>query len=383
MFQNDSIDFKGMDSKLTSRRILSFVLVLFIVLSAFDAEFYGVKLFLPLLPLTFLFPRANRLIVPRSYFFILPMIGVLAYGYVLRVSNGLDTTSTLRFSANLLLLSIGSRNVFLFLATMNANEQVKTFSSCGKIFFAFMFLDLISSIALSRSVFAFFDNSPETYLLGQILSTEPNWVSFYLVFFTLAASRLLGYGSITPLIASTVFQLGLNPSRIALASLLAGMAHRNSRLFILVIVAAITLYVSATLELLPRLWVYDLGPNIERNPRIFDFLFINDQIMNPTTKIFGSGFGDILHVTETMTWRENYLVSNQLWLQIFVNYGYLGVAIMLAWAVKVVVTSPRRTRTIKILLFVLLQFHNALFLPAFWVIVALIKVVDHTEKGRR
>ena len=100
-------------------------------------------------------------------------------------------------------------------------------------------------------------------------------------------------------------------------------------------------------------------------------------------KLIGSGFGNILHVTETMSWRENYLISNQLWLQIFVNYGYLGVAVMLVWMAKIVIASPKRSRSIKILLFIFLQFHNALFLPALWVIIALIGVIDHKERGTR
>lgn len=353
------------------------VLLVVLVLGAFDVQYDGIRLVYPFIPLTFLFPGARNFALTKEFRFILLALAVLTYGWVLRVVSGLETESTIRFGLNLIMLMIFSRNIFMFMSGMSNRKLIGLFGVLGYFFVFLLIIDVISELTLGRSVFSVLGGSSESYLLGQILTTEPNWLSNYLVFTTLSALILYRLNSVLPLMAAVVFQLLLNPSRIAIFALILGLARRKGQVLIVLLVSTLAVLLLIYSDLMPNSLIYDLGGDVEKNPRIYDFLFIDGQITEFRNKLIGSGFGNIYHVTSSMTWRENYFVSNQLWLHVYVNFGYVGVVAMLIWSIKVIALSPRKSLPIKALLFISLQIHNSMLLPSFWILVALVVTADN------
>jgi len=360
---------------------MSFLILLVIVLSAFNSEFFGFKIVYLLLPLTFIFP-GTKIVLTRRYYFIFPLMALLIYGFVLRDISNLETSSSVRYGINILILALFSQNVYLFVTRMSQRELRLLFARFGYAFIILLLIEVFTFFLFGQSIFIVFDITPESYSLGQLLTTEPNWLSYYLVFVMLIASRILRFSSIKPLVMATLFQLILNPSRIAIASIIGGIVQSPLRTFYIILFSSFILFILANSGLLPYTWTEDLGSNIERNPRIFDFLFINQQIMGLQEKFIGSGFGNISHYTESMTWRENYFFSNQLWLQVYVNFGLLGIFLMIFWMIRVLKSSPKKSRRLKLLLFILLQLHNAFMQPSFWVLLALIFALDDKLEGR-
>lgn len=345
------------------------ILLLVLVLSAFDVEYFGIKLVYVLIPLTFLLPGKNSMQLSRSYFFLFPLIALLVYGFILRDLNNLETNSTILFSLNLIILILFSQNIYFYLLKMNNLEIKLLLNVFGYTFFILFIIDILSALLFGRSIFSLFVPSPDNYQLGQILTTEPNWLSIYIGFIMIFSQHLYESRSILPLISATLFQLLMNPSRIAIFSIFSSML-RGRLSFIFFIVAGALFFV--VLEY----WF------VLQNPRYFDFVFIDAQITDTRERILGSGFGNIYHLTESMPWRDNYYVSNQLWLQVYINYGYAGLFLMLLYIFKIIISSPQKTRRIKLLLIFALQFHNSILMPSFWVLVALILFIDKRSEGK-
>jgi hypothetical protein len=112
---------------------------------------------------------------------------------------------------------------------------------------------------------------------------------------------------------------------------------------------------------LPHELVYDIT-NLAANPRLNDFIFILSRISG--NLLMGIGFGDILPVTSGMSWRDDYTVSNQLWLQVLINFGLLGSICIWFWIFSWIrlLRGWQKTHFIAVLLYA--QLHNNFLMPS-------------------
>lgn len=232
-----------------------------------------------------------------------------------------------------------------------------------------------------------------SYLLGQFLADEPNWISTYLVllgFYPLFVKfKEKNIRSASVVLLLMTFLTLLSGSRtgtlIAFVFFLAFYGSNKKYKFVLfftlAVVAAVAVISDIGLDVLPESYTYDILDS-DRNPRLFDSEFVLERLEGAGSYWFGDGFGPITKFTDEMTWRETYPVSNQLWLHFFVNFGFFGlVALVFAliyWMAKI----RRFFCSYYFFAFVLvLQLHNFFFKPMFGVLFMVGVIVYYAEKS--
>jgi hypothetical protein len=125
-----------------------------------------------------------------------------------------------------------------------------------------------------------------------------------------------------------------------------------------IFVIGTTFAFSEILEILPSQYVYDIL-DLNRNPRLNDYIFIFKEMQAAGELTFGAGFGPIDRYTLNMTWRENYPVSNQLWLQVLANFGFFGLTIFILLSVFFLYSASNAPTRLAIFAFMFsLQLHN-------------------------
>lgn len=315
---------------------------------------------------------------------------------VLVAKDGLDEIlPSLIFLGNFLVFALGS--FFLVTKLIAYGEAVasKLVISVLVGYCALGFMELIVYIGSGSFIFSSLAPIEDgTYLLGQFLADEPNWVSTYLImlsFYPLFVKfKEKDIGKAPAIFVLMTFATLLSGSRAGtLIVFLFFLAFygRNKRYklylsALLMFAVVATVITDVGLDILPESYTYDILDS-DRNPRLFDSEFILERLDSAGRYWVGDGFGPISKFTNEMTWRETYPVSNQLWLHFFVNFGFFGLLAITTVFVFWLFRIRKLFCFYYFLAFALvLQIHNFFFKPMFGVLLMVGVIVCYAEKGR-
>ncbi len=380
---------------------MSLIFILFLVVIPFDVGISFGIVTVKLVHLVFLFsfilPRkkVTRVVNKKLFKITLSILSLIFISSLYRVSLGYASFSSLTYLINFVVYLILSLNFYRFVLT----RRVETLYMIGvyvvSIYAVLMILDSASAL-MGKSIFALILGTDE-YKGGQLLSSEPNWVSMFLVGIFVLMIRLqtsfkLRFGLKKGSLYFSLF-IGLisNMSRSALGHLLSlyPLLRKDTKfitsLVAIVMVTLITVGLIVRpdmLNLVSEDLYYDLV-NINKNPRIYDMLFIFDALEERDALLYGIGFGDITPLTTEMSWREFYPVSNQMWLHLVGNFGIIGAGIIFILILNMVPYKNSFAALYLIFLLLVLQLHNAIFLPIPYVLIALLFGVEHVVSVRR
>jgi len=239
-----------------------------------------------------------------------------------------------------------------------------------------LFIDLIT-LPFNFSIYGKITQNND-YRFGQLFSSEPNWLTIHFITICLlffVGGRINQSRTGLPSAGAILLDLSLNGSRAAFL-LLIGVAPIILRrwvimaLFIVLLALVLPLIILGfdIIAFLPYEMTYDII-SLDKNPRINDALHIFPQL--EPNLIFGVGYGDLNTYTESMSWREEYPVVNQMWLQILGMSGISGIIFWLFIIFKLAINLKGFYRYFVLLFVLLMQLHNSMFMPIPYIAFAL------------
>ncbi len=134
-------------------------------------------------------------------------------------------------------------------------------------------------------------------------------------------------------------------------------------------------FILALIYGVPENFYYDLV-DLDRNPRLNDANLIVSPVFEAGRQFVGFGAGTLHILNETNEWR-NFTTSNVFLLNAFHEYGYVGlIVILILFIFSYTHLKVGKMKFFYILLFFMLNFHNATPAVFFWVILGTFFAVD-------
>lgn len=305
-----------------------------------------------------------------------------------------QTLAALGFSASIFLYLTAGATLLSLLRSMPAKRAESHLIATVAIYAAIAATELIHDSF--RGNF-FLPGLAENIPARAFFSDDANWTAILVGFINIYVAATSRSKIARLCLSLTLFICFFTASRVGFIlwgfSLLIFLHRKNSSFRALLFfggclsVIIITAFGTEILNTLPDDYSYDLT-SLERNPRLNDAIYIYEAMLEYGDLAFGSGFGPISKYTGSMSWRESYPVSNQLWLQVFANFGFLGIALFIVASLFFVLASKGLVaRSFIIAILFALQFHNfsqkPLFGPVFFLALHFIQCQNKKNSIRR
>lgn len=240
-----------------------------------------------------------------------------------------------------------------------------------------LIMDVILSSFLGVSPFTVFSTNPiEGYRNHQLFSNEPNWLSMLIVSLNVLRKAVEIDKKTDRYDWLTLLIILILESRIFILFQIVGMILQynlkkiNLKTVTLVFISSF-LIVSAFTFIIDD-FLYDII-DLNKNPRLNDFLFFNNQV----SKILFFNFepGNLFYLSENLTWREiPQTVVNSSITQFYFNFGIIG--LILLYRMLFFKSNNSQLIFLGVLLIISSIFHNHLFRHQFWIILSIMYMVD-------
>lgn len=210
------------------------------------------------------------------------------------------------------------------------------------------------------------------------------WVGFLFIFYTVLSDKLGNRKDYLVVFVAFLSAI-LSGSRAQIILILFsffGLSQKRDSYRVFFYIVLIVSILLALVFGLPENFYYDFV-NLDRNPRLNDAYLIIAAVFDKGREWFGFGSGTLYLLNVDYEWR-GFSTSNVFLLNVFYEYGFLGLLVFLALAVFVFnKLKTFEMKVVFVVLFFMLNFHNATQKVLFWVILGLLFSVDFTVASSR
>ena len=342
--------------------IVSFFIMLFLVADySVDIGFGTIEVaqLLALIAFPFVIKKIQLKLTRWSLviFYFLLLLTITAFTTFYLNSN----FSSITFLINLIL----NVNVFIVLYAIFIKAHLKNiFKMLNYVLFILAFITVLDFLLIQFGYYLF---DPNEYKLGQIWSSEPNWIAVKVGFILLFMSTSLqempdrkNYFSITTaafFLVAAILVINQSRTGLVLFFLSLFILLRRSEKTNLITILGILFAIPVCGLIISYLLQNDvLNIFTTANPRYYDAIWIINGLQESGRLYTGIGFGNLDELTSSMVWRENYPVVNQFWLQVLGNFGLFGLFVYVLTNIFLIVKSVPKLRMFWLLLTFVIQF---------------------------